>query len=713
MAKYLDMPGLTYFYNQIKNKFALKTDVGAPAVASTVSSMTDHNKIYVYTGSESGYTAGNWYYYDAGSWKSGGVYNATTHVTDKTLSEVDKPADAKATGDEIADLKSALSYSGLDNLDNKIYTITHRGMLFNSSGTGYTHIDINSPTINPAWNAYLIPCTEGDIFIVFSVGGTTTYAYAFVDSNGDILIKSPSNYTADGKKITAPANVAYLVVNDKGGASRVYQGDLYKNRVQSDFTEVYNTIKTNSKNCLFYVTGGGEVSWSGYDESPITLTLGNADYIIMIDGTSYYILLSDIITAAISAGITVDQSNNTLTSTSFLLYFDVETHTPKAINSMTSGVARTAISNNPVLFAGHYKSFRGGLLVDYMYEHRIETAESGVNVLNAEVEAIKAVSSDVVPSYFESNLSTKVPEIIDNMNGAGQNGTTFVFITDLHWETNYKNSPALVKRVLDKTSVKNVFCGGDIINQGEKDEMSEVFLDCINRFRFVQNLGFFPIARGNHDDNSNWSSSADVATYSFDGNTIYNLYYSQFADKVTRIGSNWAFYFDQEVIKTRYIFVDTKRNGLTIDYQAIINCLNEVSSGWHVIILMHFTLRNATTLFAGCDLLAHIVKAYNSKENGSYTGSYQTATYDFTNAVGTVNLIIGGHMHADYAMTANDTNNPSGVPIIATDTDSYRNHSETEGTVNSQCFDVVTINYSAKTVKCVRIGRGQDRVFTY
>ena len=480
-----------------------------------------------------------------------------------------------------------------------------------------------------------------------------------------------------------------------------------------DFTEVYNTIKTNSKNCLFYVGNGTKVSWSGYNESPITLSLGTNNYAIIIDNTTYNILLSDIITAAISAGITVDQSNNKLTSTGFLLYFDVETHTPKAIDSMTSQAARTAISKNPVLFAAHYKSFRGGLLVDYMYEHRIETVENGVDALNVEVEAIKAVSSDVVPSYFESNLSTKIPEIIDNMNGAGQNGTTFVFITDLHWETNYRNSPSLVKRVLDKTSVKNVFCGGDIINQGEQAEMSKVFLDCINHFRFVPNLGFFPIARGNHDDNSNWSTSADIATYEFDANAIYNLFYSQFADKVTKIGSNWAFYFDQGINKTRYIFVDTKRNGLTIDSQATIDCLNTVGSGWHVVFLMHFTLRNATTLFDGCDLVAHIVKAYNNRENGSYAGSYQTATYDFTNAVGKVDLIIGGHTHADYAINANDANNPSGIPIIATDTDSYRDHSGTEGTVDSQCFDVVTVNYSAKTVKCVRIGRGSDRDFTY
>ena len=334
--------------------------------------------------------------------------------------------------------------------------------------------------------------------------------------------------------------------------------------------------------------------------------------------------------------------------------------------------------------------------------------------INSALEGIEsAIKSDVVPSYFESDLDSKIPEIIANMNDAGQNGTSFVFITDLHWESNYRNSPALVKRILNKTSVKNVFCGGDIINQGEKAEMAEIFLDCINHFRFVPNLGFFPIARGNHDDNSNWSASEDITTYEFDANTVYNLLYSQIAENVTRLSSEWDFYFDQSALKTRYVFVDTKRNGNVIDIAAILDCLESVQSGWHVIFVMHFGLVDSTTLFAGCDVLAHIVKAYNDRASGSYTGTYQSVTYNFTGAAGKIDLIMCGHMHADYAMPASDENNPAGVPIIATDTDSYRTTTSIEGTVDSQCFDVVTVNYSAKTVKCVRIGRGSNRAFSY
>ena len=60
---------------QYKDK-ANKSEIGSPLTADTVAQMTDTKKVYVYTGSESGYTKGNWYTHNGTSWVSGGVYNS-------------------------------------------------------------------------------------------------------------------------------------------------------------------------------------------------------------------------------------------------------------------------------------------------------------------------------------------------------------------------------------------------------------------------------------------------------------------------------------------------------------------------------------------------------------------------------------------------------------------------------------------------------------
>ena len=59
---------------------------GSPKAVSLASQMTDTTKNYVYTGTESGYTAGNWYYHNGTAWTSGGTYQSAG-IADSTIEE--------------------------------------------------------------------------------------------------------------------------------------------------------------------------------------------------------------------------------------------------------------------------------------------------------------------------------------------------------------------------------------------------------------------------------------------------------------------------------------------------------------------------------------------------------------------------------------------------------------------------------------------------
>lgn len=82
---------------------------GSPLTASTAADMIDRTKVYVYTGEETGYTNGHWYYWNGTAWTDGGVYNSAAIQTDPTLTIAGMAADAKAVGDELTDLKEDLT----------------------------------------------------------------------------------------------------------------------------------------------------------------------------------------------------------------------------------------------------------------------------------------------------------------------------------------------------------------------------------------------------------------------------------------------------------------------------------------------------------------------------------------------------------------------------------------------------------------------------
>lgn len=94
---------------------AVTDKYSAPYTVTSASQMTDETKVYLYEGNESGYTAGNWYYYNGSAWVSGGQYGEGVEI-DTTLSVSGRAADAKVVGDEISDLKSDLGNIRLTDL---------------------------------------------------------------------------------------------------------------------------------------------------------------------------------------------------------------------------------------------------------------------------------------------------------------------------------------------------------------------------------------------------------------------------------------------------------------------------------------------------------------------------------------------------------------------------------------------------------------------
>ena len=234
-----------------------RTDAyGSPLTATTAAEMTDKTRVYVYTGSETGMTAGNWYYWNGSAWTSGGVYNAVAVQTDTTLSVAGKPADGKATGDAVAELnedlnaldervealeegesggltanvKSALLacfrgvawvdddgntlYTNLVNaLDNNDpqYTYYNVGQTLTNVTSSYTSVSIRQGN---ALTAILYPTSGYEINSVsVSMGGTDITSTAYDSSTNTVSIAS---VTAD------------VVITATAVASHVQNGLLYR-----------------------------------------------------------------------------------------------------------------------------------------------------------------------------------------------------------------------------------------------------------------------------------------------------------------------------------------------------------------------------------------------------------------------------------------------------------------------------------------------------
>jgi hypothetical protein len=328
--------------------------------------------------------------------------------------------------------------------------------------------------------------------------------------------------------------------------------------------------------------------------------------------------------------------------------------------------------------------------------------------------------SDRIPSYYNTQLKAAINSVTDNIVAAEINGESFILFSDPHWEGNAKWSPALIKEIVKQTNINTIICGGDLIEGGNKAAMVKTMNDFISRFKCS---GKFFVAFGNHDTNTIGSGSSE--NHLTKGET-YALAQKQ-SDFDVQYGALCYYYFDNPTTKTRFIVLDTG-----IDQDAALDStqrtwfqttLNNMPTGYHALIFAHiiyvsdnWRVGMAASEFnrtSFMDEICTICDTFNSANDGKK-----------------VEAMFGGHTHFDLDPTLDTNSEPNhvnrftstgGIPIIIIDCDTVTtasadgqgNRNAVKGTITEQCFDIVTVDYATKKVKCVRIGRGSDRTISY
>lgn len=352
----------------------------------------------------------------------------------------------------------------------------------------------------------------------------------------------------------------------------------------------------------------------------------------------------------------------------------------------------------------------------------VDGIKDKINQINTDITDIRYELGMAVPSYYATHIASKLSEIKIKDLLLGQNGDSFVFITDTHigsnvgLQTNYNygHSGELIRYINEHSDVKKVVHGGDFIDGGYYLNTGRLDVEKVKEeFRRINYVGVI----GNHDTNASGAQSS--ASY-FSNAEIYSSFIKN-AEKHTDTNKKNYYYIDNISQKIRYVFLDlhwildVDQRGISMDTVSQLAWLDTISSElgneWSMLFFAHIIFDSKTYVedYVFDWSIGTLANSFISKINEIAADTSKP----------TVIGVISGHTHYDYSTVSSE-----GYPIICSCDDAYWGFNaqgenvqpasyRVEGTISEQSFDVVHIDTLNRKIYMTKIGYGNDREFSY
>ena len=380
---------------------------------------------------------------------------------------------------------------------------------------------------------------------------------------------------------------------------------------------------------------------------------------------------------------------------------------------------------------------------EFINRHFFRTINNRLSTLDNRLSTLETAASNGIPEYWKTELATKIARIKEKQLEA--NTFSVAFITDIHYPTNYMQSPKLLAEVIKRCDIPYFYNGGDEVNQAStRAESLARHRAVMNAFKDVGIIDRMLMCIGNHDDNTQGSAGNIPENIALRPEMVYSemVRHGETSYMIKSSANKLYSYADNEAQKVRFIAlnghdavfkVDKNNNVVDSGYMTasyrqeqidwLINvALDLPDDSWSVVIGSHAS--GMTNDFWGNaknkDIVIGILNAFNNKTTFSKSNTHADPDYnvsvdvDFTNSGGEVICWIGGHMHEDRIGVVPGTT----IPAIDVESDSYQEPSavsvpKVKGTTTEQAFDIFTFNKDTRTCYITRIGAGADRQFNY